>query len=63
MGVSFPSTDFEHQALLIIVPDEFKEPLLPQSSRSNFSQNATTFIEAKNAFEGSSASPNDEELF
>ena len=49
-----PSTEFEHQTLMITVPDDYKKPVSPQSSLSDFSQKKTLFFtlftEDKNFF-------------
>ena len=58
--ISVPSTDFEHQALVITVPNHYNETVSPQSSLSELSRNTTPSLEVKNSLRGSSASPNDE---
>ena len=59
MKTSLPSTDCEYQALLITVPNDYKENVSPQRSLSDFSQNTTPFTEVKNSLHGSNASFND----
>ena len=37
------SSEFEHQTLMITVPDDYKKPVAPQSSLSDFSQENTFY--------------------
>ena len=61
LEVSLPSTEFEHQALMIIVPNNLKKkPMSPQSSFYCFPQNNTPFSENNNSFHDSNASLKDE---
>ena len=60
MDASLASTEFEHQALVITVPNEFKETVGPQSSLSDLLQNTTPFTESKNSLLGSNVSLIDE---
>ena len=52
--VSLPSTEFERQALIITVPNDYKELVSPQSSLSDF-----PFAGVKTSLQGSNASLND----
>ena len=61
--VSLPSLDFEHQALINTVPNEYKERVSPQGSFSDFSQNTAPISEVKNSLEASNASLNDKMQF
>ena len=45
---SLPSTDFENQALMMNVLNDFKEHVSPQRPLSDFCQNMTDFIDRKN---------------
>ena len=56
----FPSTELEHQALMITVSNAAMEPISPQSSLSDFSQTTTSFTEFKNSLHGSKATLQDE---
>ena len=47
MEVCIPSTEFEHQALMITVANDYKEPNSPQSSPSDFSQILFTLLKLK----------------
>ena len=60
LEVSLPSSEFEHQALMITVPNDNKELVSTQSSRSDFSRNITPFTEVKHSLHGSNASLKDE---
>ena len=65
-NASFPYTEFEHQALVITFPNDYravssdKEIISPQSSLSDLSQITTPFTEVKNSLHGSNTSLNDE---
>ena len=59
-GDLLPSTEFEHQALLITVPNVSKETVSPQSSFSIFHNKTTSFTEVKKSFPGSNSFLNDE---
>ena len=55
-----PSNEFEHQALVITVPNDYTETVSPQSWFSDFSQVTIPFIEVKNSLHVSNASLIDE---
>ena len=59
MDVSFPSTEFEHQALMITMLNDYKKLVSPQSSLLDFSQKITPFTGVKKSLHGSDASLND----
>ena len=56
----FPSTEFEHQSLVITVPNDCQETVSPQSSLSAQSQNTTPSSKVKNSLHVSKGSLNDE---
>ena len=60
LKVSLLSTELGHQALMTTLPKYCKEPVSPQSSLSDFSQNTPQFTEVNDSFHGSNASLNDE---
>ena len=60
LEVLLPSSEFEHQALMITLPNDYKEPVSPQSLLFDLSQNTTLFTEVKNSLQGSNAPLNDE---
>ena len=51
LELPFTSIESEYQALMITVPNDYKEPVSPQSSFSNFSQPTAPFIEVKNSLQ------------
>ena len=55
LDVFFPSTEFEHQALMITVLNDYKELVSPQSSLWDFSQKITPFTGVKKSLHGSDA--------
>ena len=63
LEASLQSTEFEHQALVITVPNDYEETVSPQSSFSDFSQIKTPFTEVNNSLHGSNASLDDEMEF
>ena len=56
LEASRPFTDCENQALVITVPNDYKETFSSQSSLSDLSQNTTPFIEVKNSLHVSNES-------
>ena len=44
LEASPPSTELEHQALVITVPNDYKETISTQSPLSIFSQNTTVLL-------------------
>ena len=53
--VSLLFTDFEHQALVTNVPNDYKELVSSQSSLNGLAQNATPFTEVRKSLNGFSA--------
>ena len=49
LEVSFFSSEFESQALVITVPKDYNEAVSPKNSLSDLSPNATRFTEVKNS--------------
>ena len=60
LEISPLSTEFEHQALMITVSNDYKEPISPQRPLSDFSQSTTLFTEVENSLHGPNDSLNDE---
>ena len=56
LKIYFPSTEFESQALMITVPNDYKEMVSPQSLLSGLSQDTAPFAEVKNSLLGFNAS-------
>ena len=56
MEDSLPSTENEHQVLVITLYNVYKETISPQSSISDFSQKNTLSIEVMSFFHASNAS-------
>ena len=59
LEVSCPSTEFESQALLITVPNEYKEIVSPRRSFSDLSQNTIPITATEISLHGSDTSVND----
>ena len=55
---SLLSSEFEDQALIITVPNDYKGTALSESSLSHLLQNTTSFREVQNSLPGSNASQN-----
>ena len=59
LEASLPSTEFQHQAVVITVLIDSKTTVSSQSSLSDLSRNTILLIEVKIPFDGLDASPDD----
>ena len=60
LKISFPSIEFEHQALVITAPNDYKGILSLRTSFSDLSQNSTPFSEIKNSLQVLNVSLNED---